>query len=179
MPYTPIHLAIAYLARRIKSSLSLPALIVSSMVPDLEIPFVFIITGGQYGRLVLHSFFGATAFAVFLSVALTVFAYPPIVTYIFKLDTKILRERCHFSWSLVAVCFLGSFLHVVIDSLHHQYNPLLFPFSFESFDALVLLNDWTLASLIIPIAFLLLLILLIFEEIRRGTKNIWFRLLVE
>ena len=178
MPYTPIHLSIAYLARKIRPSLSLPALIVGSMVPDLEIPFVYIITGGQYGRLILHSFVGAAMFATLLSVALTVFVYSPVISHIFKLDSKILRKRCRFSWSLVAVCFFGGLSHVSIDALHHQYNPLLFPFSIDSFDSLVLLNDWTLASVIIPVMFLLLLIFLILEEIRRGTNDIWYRLLV-
>ena len=100
MPYTPIHWSIAYLARAIRPSLSLPALIVSTAVPDLEIPFIYIATGGQFGRLILHSLLGAITFATLLSVLLTVYAYSPIVSHLFKLDTKIVREKCRFSWTM-------------------------------------------------------------------------------
>jgi len=179
MPYTPIHWSIAYLARAIRPSLSLPALIVSTAVPDLEIPFIYITTGGQFGRLVLHSLLGATAFATLLSVFLTVYAYSPIVSHLFKLDTKIVREKCRFSWTLVAVCLLGSLSHVLIDALHHEYNPLLFPFTYTSFDALVLMNDWTLASVVVPLSFFALLVFFVVKEVRRGTEGIWARLLVE
>ena len=179
MPYTPIHWSIAYLARDFRSSLSLPALIVSTALPDLEIPFIYIVTGGQLGRLVLHSLLGAITLATFLSVIFTVFAYSPVISHLFKLDSKIVRDRCRFSWTLVAVCLLGSLSHVLIDSLHHEYNPLLFPFTYHSFDALVLMNDWTLASVIIPLSFLALLVLFVVKEVWRGTENIWVRLLVE
>src|SRR3990170_2253509 len=161
MPYTPIHWSIAYLAREIRPSLSLPALIVSAVVPDLEIPFIYIITSGRLGRLVLHSFLGAVTLATLLSVIFTVFAYSPLVSYLFKLDSKIVRDRCRFSWSLVAVCLLGNLSHVLIDSLHHEYNPLLFPFTYDSFNALVLMDNWTLATVIVQLSFLALLVLLV------------------
>ena len=179
MPYTPIHWSIAYLFREIKPNLSLPALIVSTAVPDLEVPFVYLFTGGTLGRLVLHSFLGAVTLATALAVFLTVFIYPPIVSIIFKLNSKIVRDRCRFSWSLVAVCLLGSFSHVLIDSLHHEYNPLLFPFTYASSNALVLMGNWTLASVIVPLSFLALLAFFVLKEVRRGTKNLWARLLVE
>ena len=172
MPITPIHCSIAYLARAFKPQLSLPALLVSTMVPDLEIPFVSIITSGQYSRLALHSFLGAVTLATMLSVFLTVFVYSPVVSYLFKLDCKTVKDRCRFSWSMVAVCFMGSLSHVLIDSMHHEYNPLLFPFTYDSFDALLLMNDWTLASVIIPILFLSLLVFFVSKEIKKGTKNI-------
>jgi hypothetical protein len=73
---------------------------------------------------------------------------------------------------------VGSLSHVLIDSLHHEYNPLLFPLTYNSFDALVFMNDWTLASVIIPMAFLSLLVLFVSIEVKKGTKNIWKRLLV-
>lgn len=159
--------------------MSLPALIVSTVLPDLEIPFIYIVTGGQLGRLVLHSLLGAITLATFLSVIFTVFAYPPVISHLLNLDSKIVGDRCRFSWTLVATCLLGSLSHVLIDSLHHEYNPLLFPFTYDSFDALVLMNDWTLASLIIPLSLLALLVLFIVKEVKPGTKNIWIRLLVK
>ena len=179
MPYTPIHCSVAYLATQFGPKLSLPALLVSTMAPDLEIPFLYVATSGHYSRLVLHSFFGSITLATMLSVILVVFAYPSVVSFIFKIDYKTVKAKCRFSRSIVALCFMGSLSHVLIDALHHEYNPLFFPFTYISFDALVLMNDWVLASVIIPIAFLSLLVLFVVIELRKGTKDIWRRLLVE
>jgi hypothetical protein len=63
--------------------------------------------------------------------------------------------------------------------MHHEYNPLFYPFTYSSYDALVFMNDWALASVIIPIAFLSLLVLFVAKEVKKGTNNIWKRLLVE
>jgi len=179
MPYTPIHCSVAYLTRQFRLQLSLPVLLVSTMAPDLEIPFLFVATSGQYSRLVLHSFLGAITLTIILSVILVAFAYPHVVSYIFKIDYKTVKDKCCFSWSIVALCLMGSLSHVLIDALHHEYNPLFFPFTYISFDALVFMNDWALASVIIPIAFLSLLVLFVAIELRKGTKDTWRRLLVE
>ena len=179
MPLTPIHSSIAYLVRALGHRLSLPALLVSTMAPDLEIPFTYLATGGQYSRLALHSFLGAATLATALSVVLTVFAYAPVVSHVFKLEYGTLSARCRFSWSLVGVCLLGTFTHVLIDAFHHEYNPLFFPFSLDSVDALVFLNDWTLASAIVSLLFFSLLLFFVVREIRRGAENFWSRVLVE
>jgi hypothetical protein len=149
------------------------------MAPDLEIPFLYVITGGQYSRLILHSFLGAVALATLLSVVLTVFAYSPIVSFLFKLDSKTVSSKSRFSWGMVVTCLMGDLSHVLIDSLHHEYNPLLFPFTYNSFDALVLMKDWTLASVIIQLLFMSLLVFFMVKEYKKGTKGIWKRLLVE
>ena len=179
MPYTPIHCSVAYLVRQFRPKLSFPALLVSTMAPDLEIPFLYAATSGQYSRLILHSFLGSITLATMLSVILVVFAYPHVVSIIFKIDYKTVKDKCRFSWSIVALCLMGGLSHVVIDALHHEYNPLFFPFTYVSFNALVFMNDWTLASVIIPVAFLSLLILFVVIELRKGTNDIWRRLLVE
>ncbi len=179
MPYTPIHCSVAYLGRALRSQLSLPALLVSSMVPDLEIPLLYAITRGQCARLVLHSLLGAVTLGAILSVILTVFTYSPAISRLVKLNSKTVKERCRFSWSLVATCSIGNLSHVVIDSLHHEYNPLLFPFTRSSYDALVLMNDWRLASLVVPVAFLSLLVAIVARELMKRTGNLWERLLVE
>jgi membrane-bound metal-dependent hydrolase YbcI (DUF457 family) len=148
------------------------------MVPDLEIPFIYLVTGGHLGRLVLHSLLGAITLATLLSVVLTVFVYSPVVSRLFRLDSEIVKGRCRFSWSMVAVCLLGGLSHVLIDSLHHEYNPLLFPFTCNSFDALVFMNDWTLASVVVSLSFFALLVFFVVKEVRHRPKNIWMRLLV-
>ena len=141
------------------------------MAPDLEIPFLYVATSGQYPRLVLHSLLGAITLATMLSVILVVLAYPPVVSYLFKIDYKTVKDRCRFSWSMVAICFVGSLSHVLIDSLHHEYNPLFFPFTYSSYDAFVFMNDWALASVIIPIAFLSLLVLFVANRSQEGNQR--------
>ncbi len=180
MPFTPIHWSIAYLTRAVRPSISLPALIVSTVMPDFEIPFIYIISGGQFSRLVLHSLFGAVTIATFMSVAFTIFCYSPMISRLFKVDSKFVENRCRLSSTLIAVCFLGCISHVLIDSLHHEYNPLLFPFTFHSFDTFVLMHDWFLATVIVQSSFLALLVLFVVKELRLGgTKGIWGRLFVQ
>lgn len=178
MPLTPLHCGVAYLINRWKPQLSLPALLVSSMASDLEIPVLFYITGGLQDRLVLHSLFGAATLGTFLSVLLTVFLYPPTVSLFFKLDKKRIEERCRFSGTLVISCILGGLLHVFVDSMTHNFNPVFYPFMKESFDAFRLANDWASASSIVGSALLALLILFFVDEIRKGTENFWMRMLV-
>jgi hypothetical protein len=72
VPITPFHYPIANLIHKLdgKISLSLPALIVGSMVPDLEVPFMISFTGTQ-DRLVLHSILGAITLGTIITIALT------------------------------------------------------------------------------------------------------------
>lgn len=178
MPLTPLHCTIAYLINRWKPQLSLPALLVSTMVPDLEIPVIYLMTEGLQDRLVLHSLLGAATLGTFLSVLLTVFLYPPVISFFFKLDRERVEEKCRFSGTLVILCFVGILSHVFIDSLHHEFNPVLYPFVKESFDAFILTNDWTSASVIVTSVLLALLIFFFVDQIRKGTKDFWMRMLV-
>ncbi len=178
MPLTPLHCGVAYLINRLKLQLSLPALLVSSMAPDIEIPILFLVIGNSQGRLVLHSIVGAATLSTVLSVFVTVFLYPPIVSLLFRLDKKRIEERCRFSILLVLSCISGGLAHVFVDSMSHKFNPLLYPFVSESFDAFRLTTDCGLNNLIVSSALLLLLILFFVNEIRKGTKNFWMRMLV-
>ncbi len=178
MPPTPLHTVVAYLIKRLKSQLSLPALLVSTMVADLEIPFLYLATGGLQDRLFLHSLLGAATLGTFLSVFLTVFLYPSVVSFFFKLEKIEVREKCRFSGTLIILCLVGTLSHVIIDSLHHEFNPVLYPFVKESFDALVLTNDPKFAGAIISSVFLAILIFFVVDEIRKGTGDFWMRMLV-
>jgi len=178
MPVTPLHCGVAYLINRWKPQLGLPALLVSSMVPDLEIPVFLLMTGGFRDRLVLHSLLGAATLGTFLSVLLTVFFYPPVVSFFFKLDRKRVEERCRFSSILVASCMFGGVLHVIVDSLTHEFNPVLYPFVKGSFDVLRLTDYWAASTLIVESGLLGLLIFFFVDGIRKGTRDFWLRMLV-
>ena len=179
MPLTPLHYSIAYLINKLRTELSLPALVVSSMAPDLESPFIFLLTGNLQRRLsVLHSLLGASTIGTLLSILLTVFVYPSLVSPLFRLDRNVVKGRCRFSGKLVASCFIGCVSHVIMDSLHHDYNPLLYPFLNESFDELILLNNLGYANFIVFSVFLGLSFLILIQEMRRGTEGFWKRILV-
>jgi len=178
MPITPLHYCAAYITNKAKRGLVLPALIVGSVIPDVE-PIVGFATNGQLpSRGLMHSLSGAVTLDTFLALLVTMFLYPVIVSWIFKLKKKEVAEKCRFSGRLVLSALIGSLSHVLIDSTMHEYNPLLYPFMNESFDALVLMNDWFLTSIIVHLVLSGLLFAIFFKEIRKGTDRLWERLLV-
>lgn len=180
MPITPLHYCAAYVIKKAKGGLILPALIVGSVIPDLE-PLVSLATNGRLGppRELMHSLLGAVTLDTFLAVLATTILYPAIVSWIFKLEKNSVAEKCRFSSALVLSALFGTVSHVLVDSTSHEFNPLLYPFVTVSFDALVLMNDWLLASAIVHITLLVLLLLILVREFTRGSKEFWRRLLVE
>jgi len=129
-------------------------------------------------RTVLHSLLGVTTLGTFLSVVLTVFLYPSLVSFLFRLDKEKVKEKCRFSATLVVLCLLGGVLHVFVDLLHHPFNPLLYPFINESFNELVLFNDTFYATLVVQSVLLALLIFIFLWEIRKKEKGFWNQMLV-
>lgn len=178
MPLTPLHYSVAYLTHKMGDRLSFPALIVGSFVPDLETLALYVATGCLHRGVVLHSLFGAVTLGLFLAVLLTLYVYPPVVSFIFRLDRKVVEERCRFSGWLVFSCLITIVAHVLLDSLHHEFNPLLFPFFSRSFDALVLFGNWIYASIVIQSVFLVLSTLILISEMRKGKGGFWKRTLV-
>lgn len=178
MPFTPLHYCIAYVIHRWKRNLSLPALAVSSMIPDVENVFLYIITGGVRDRLVLHSLFGAVTLGMVLSVFLTVNLYPSLVSFHFNIDKEKVQGRCRFSGVLILTCIIGCVSHVLLDSLSHAYNPLFYPFTNESFEKLLLFSNRIHATIFIQVTLTLFTILIIFLETREGTQGFLNRMLV-
>lgn len=180
MPVTPLHYCAAYAINKARRGLVLPALIVGSVIPDLD-SFISFVTGGRSGppRGLMHSLLGAVTLDTFLAVLVTVLLYPLMVSWIFKLEKKEVVEKCRVSGMLVLSALMGSLSHVLIDSTMHDYNPLLYPFMNESFDALVFMNNWLLASVIVHTVLFGLLLAIFVYEIRKGTQGFWKRLLVE
>ena len=178
MPVTPLHYGAAYIISKVKIGLVLPALVVGSMLPDLE-PFASIATGGSLTppRGLMHSLLGAITFDAFLTALVTMFLYPLLVSWIFKLEKKDVAEKCRFSCMLILSALIGTFFHVLIDSLSHEYNPLLYPFTSESFDAFVLFGNWLLAGIIVQSVLLVALLIIFVYEFRKGTQGFWKRVL--
>jgi membrane-bound metal-dependent hydrolase YbcI (DUF457 family) len=149
------------------------------MLPDLE-PFASIMTGGSLTppRGLMHSLLGAITFDAFLTVLVTMFLYPSLASWIFKLEKKDVAEKCCFSGMLILSVLIGTLSHVLTDSLGHEYNPLLYPFITESFDAFVLFGKWLLAGVIVQSVLLVALSIIFVYEVRKGTQGFWKRVLV-
>lgn len=129
MPITPFHHPIAYLIFKVGVSLSLPGLIVGSVIPDLEIPIMIMLFGFQVpNRVILHSLFGAFTVGLALAVAITKWVYPALTSRIFPINELKVKEKCSFSINLAFSCLLGILSHVLLDVTNHAYNPVFWPF---------------------------------------------------
>jgi membrane-bound metal-dependent hydrolase YbcI (DUF457 family) len=178
LPVTPFHYPVAYLIKKFGGNLSLPALIVGSMVPDLEIPFIVLFLGTEVPhRLVLHSLLGAVTFGATLSVAITVLVYPWLISAMFRINKHKIMEKCRFTLWLVFSCVLGCISHVLLDVVNHAYNPVFWPFLAlnETPSPIVpLLGGEFTASLVVH-ALMVALFVGLFANKRR---NFWEQLLV-
>ena len=134
LPVTPLHYPLAYFINKLDSRLSLPGLIVGSMFPDLENPFIVLILGTQVpNRLVLHSIFGAATIGTFLAVIFTVKIYPYLVSSLFHVNKERVKTKCKLSLGLVVSVLVGILSHVLLDFTNHPYNPLFWPFSSQTY----------------------------------------------
>ena len=98
MPLTPLHYPIAYFIRKLSGNLNLPGLIVGSMIPDLEIPFIVLIFGiNGPNRLVLHSLLGSATLGTVLGIIITVKFYPFLVSYFFGVEKGKVESKCKLS----------------------------------------------------------------------------------
>jgi len=119
MPFTPFHLGPGLvIGILLFSYISLPVFLFANMMPDLE-PLAVIISGGGVHHGFWHSFAGATILAIVLSIVAIAFKKP-----IKKFSEKFLIKQ-EISWkNVLPAAFLGTFLHVFLDSiLYHEMNP--------------------------------------------------------
>jgi membrane-bound metal-dependent hydrolase YbcI (DUF457 family) len=180
LPVTPLHYPIAKIVNKIDktASLSLPALIVGTMVPDLEVPFLYHLSGiWQQDRMVLHSLIGGLTLGTLIAVAITVFLYNPIVSTIFPINKQRLKHQCHMSGCLVFSAAIGVLSHNLLDVANHAYNPVFWPFLslYESPSPLVPLLGGAVTASLITHGVMLLLFIPLFIDARR---DLWNRLLV-
>ena len=123
MPLTPLHVAYVWPLKWRFKHLSFSALTLGSIIPDLEIPVMYF-AGLSPSRLVTHSLLGA-------------FTIDLLITLIFmKVLSAIKIDRFGvngFNKYKVDVCviysaLIGSLTHVSIDLMHHEHNPIFWPF---------------------------------------------------
>jgi membrane-bound metal-dependent hydrolase YbcI (DUF457 family) len=129
LPITLLHHPIAYLIYRVNSWLILPGLIVGSMFPDLEIPFIILIFGNQgISRMIMHSLIGSITIGTFFATIFTIKIYPTIVYHLFHVDKEKIQSQCKLSFPLIFSVLVGNISHVLLDVTNHPYNPILWPF---------------------------------------------------
>jgi len=179
MPVTPLHYVAAYVVNKAKKGLAFPALIVGSLIPDVE-PVVGYLTNGLVPpRGFLHSLLGAVTLDAFLAVLVTVFLYPSLVAWVFRGEKKSVEEKCRFSSMLVLSSLVGTLSHLLTDTTMHEYNPFFYPFTAQSFDTLVLFGHWLSASIFVHAMLFALLLAIVVHEFRKGKEGFWKRLFVE
>ncbi|MCP8314057.1 MAG: DUF4184 family protein, partial [archaeon] len=164
--------------RMSRFNLNFPALIVSSIVPDLEIPIIFLISRGEIDRLILHSILGSITLGFLLSILISFLLYPRVIGFILPDCREELKNKCSISKSLMISSLIGVFGHVLLDALHHEYNPLIYPFSIESINNFVLFGDYLLASELIESLFIILGLMILFREISLGRDGFLKRISV-
>ena len=179
MPVTPFHYPVAYVIYKLGGNLSLPALVVGSMVPDLEVPFIVLLFGtGVPNHLLLHSLIGALTLGTALAIVITVLIYPKLTSAIFPVDKLKVKEKCRFSLGLVFSCALGCLSHVLLDVTSHAYNPIFWPFlpvNETPSPVVPVLGGEATASLLMHT----LMVVLFIGLFANKRKNFWEQLLVE
>ena len=128
MPFTPFHYPIALMLHKLNKNLILPALIVASFFPDLEVPFLMIFFQGILpDHLLFHSLIGAITLGTIISSLVTIYLYPSIVSFLFKIERKKLEILCKPSKELFISCLLGNLFHIFLDVIMHPVNPIFWP----------------------------------------------------
>lgn len=177
MPANFLHPVFAYIINKWKPGFSLPALLVGSIIPDIEVIPIYFFTNGEIDRLIFHSIIGAMTLGTIVSIATVMFVYPRFVSLVFRIDIKDIRKKCRFSATLIGACIIGNLSHVLIDATSHEYNPLLYPIIGESVNVFRISSEVIFDRQVINLV-LILLAIIILVLIRRGQNGFWKKLLV-
>lgn len=160
MPFTLLHYVQAYATWiLVKRRIPLHLLVIASMLPDLEIPIIY--TLHVYGyiqvnrlfvdRLVLHSLIGGVLVTPLLLLLILPLCYRVLGLFSIRCCRTSIR-------TILLAGSIGGLGHVLIDSIHHWYNPLLYPFTTSSIDVFVLGGNAVIASIYIHLSFLIILL---------------------
>ena len=183
MPVTPLHYPFAFVIYRVDKRLSLPALVVGSVMPDIEVPFMWVFFSTLPDHLFLHSIIGAATLGTVLTIVVTRFLYAPIISRFFGVDESELNKVCRVTPWLVVSALIGVMSHLILDYPMHWYNPILWPWvnPFDVIGPLVLLfmptyslwSAYIIASILTHVSMILLWAVILFRLNLKG--NIWSR----
>ena len=183
MPITPLHYPFAFAISKIDRRLSLPALVVGSIMPDIEVPFMWIFFSTLPDHLFLHSLIGAATLGTLLTILVTRFLYTPIISTFFEVDKSDLNEVCKITPMLAISSFIGVMSHLILDFPMHWYNPILWPWvnPYDAIGPLVLLfmptyslgNAYVIANVLTNISMIILWIAILAKLYSKEDK--WSR----
>ena len=177
MPAVFLPSTFAYLINRWNPKYSLPALLVGSIIPDVEVPILYYLTSGEIDRLLFHSIIGAITIGTLVSAGIVVFIYPSFISFFFKIDKKYIQKKCDFSGTLLGLCLAGNLSHVLIDAIHHPFNPLFFPITNESVDFLRISSSRIFDTIIVAGVLSVIFVVFVITYWRSG-KGFWKQMLV-
>ncbi len=188
MPFTLFHYPVAYLLKQADRRLSLPALAVGSVMPDIEVPLMWILfPGSQYDHLLLHSLVGAMTVGLAATIFVTILIYPQLVGTLFGLEKESIAKECEVSRIVILSAVLGLMGHLLLDITMHWYNPLLWPWieptaivgplvSLFAFDGNIEVTGFLIANTLVNAMMILLFLAVIAREWGGG---MWERLWVK
>jgi membrane-bound metal-dependent hydrolase YbcI (DUF457 family) len=127
LPITPLHYPLAFGLSKTNKRILLPGVIVGSVIPDIEVPLMWVFFSDLPDHLFLHSLVGAVVVGTLLAVVVTWLLYPPIISTMFSVDKDQLKEACSFSGMLIVSCLIGVLSHLLLDYPMHWFNPILWP----------------------------------------------------
>lgn len=186
MPFTLFHYPFGYWLSKVNKNLSLPGLLVGAVIPDIEVPFLFVFFSGVYpDHFILHSLLGALTIGLALAVGVTHYVYPSLIGRSFALDGKLVEKACRFTPMLVVSCAVGIISHIAIDIPFHWYNPVLWPWIspfeivgpvcsfFAAFLNVDIVTGYTVANLLLNSIMALVLIAIVVVNKEDRWKKLW------
>ncbi len=124
MPFTPLHTGFAYLLYKLsRGKADLLAIIIGSMIIDIECPIVYILSGFSYTHSIMHSII----FGVCVGTLLTTFTVITVSKVDFlrsTIEAFILIEDSPLD-VIIASSVAGSASHLLLDIFTH-FHGLLF-----------------------------------------------------
>ncbi|MEN2975174.1 MAG: DUF4184 family protein [Candidatus Caldarchaeales archaeon] len=165
MPFTPFHIVFIWpILRKLRCDKIF--LIAGSMIPDLEIPIMYV-AGFQITRGIAHSIIGGFTIDPLIAILVGRLIY---MSGNLKRVLGINDYPCSRWFNIWMISSSGALTHVSIDYLHHSYNPILWPIMLEYYEGpLAYLIGYGFATFTIhAISIILLVSILVYSSYRLG-----------
>ena len=123
MPFTPLHAGFAYLLYKLlRGKANLLAIIISSMIIDIECPIVYVLSGSSYTHSIMHSITLGVCTGTLLT-TLTVIIVSKVNFLRSLLEVFILIKDSSLD-IVVASSVAGAASHLLLDIFTHFYGLL-------------------------------------------------------
>jgi len=153
MPITILHVVYVWpILRRFRNERL--TLVIGSIIPDLEIPLLTMM-GYAIPRGLAHSIIGALTIDSLIVLLATkiIYSFPRVISSLGVNPRS--SVSLIYSWNAASV---GALTHVLIDYLHHSYNPILWPIINDYIEGpLTIFLGYLYASLLLHIISIILL----------------------